>query len=130
MIPPLTSDCTRKKTRIHLLLPALFFTLLTASAPATLHALQPDNATGSHGNPGDYDKKLERMRKAYELFPLNEGLKRSLADAYANYGNLLINKRQYEQADENLLKAIELYPDDTAYSLSRGICNYFLKKYD
>jgi len=130
MIPAFTSACTRKKTRTHLLLPALLFSLLTAGYPATLHALQPDNASGSHGNPGDYDKKLERMRKAYELFPLNEGLKRNLADAYANYGNLLINKRQYEQADENLLKAIELYPDDTAYSLSRGICNYFLKKYD
>lgn len=113
-----------------LLLSLVLLTLLSSVIPPRLHALQPEVATDSHGTPGDYDKKLERMRKAYELFPLNEGLKRNLADAYANYGNLLINKRQYEQADENLLKAIELYPDDTTYSLSRGICNYFLKKYD
>jgi len=123
---PDTPACTRSCY----LLPVLLITLLTAIAPANLHALQPDSAIGSHGNPGDYDKKLERMRKAYELFPLNEGLRRNLADAYAGYGNVLIKKRQYEQADENLLKAIELYPDDASYSLSRGICNYFLKKYD
>jgi tetratricopeptide (TPR) repeat protein len=70
------------------------------------------------------------LRTAYQLFPLNEVLKHNLAEAYANYGNQLLNRRQYEQADDNYLKASELFPDEAVFALSRGICNYYLKKYD
>jgi len=108
----------------------LLLTLLTAGVPASLHAAQSGTAAATHGTPGDYDSRLERLRTAYQLFPLNEKLKRDLAEAYANYGNLLFNRRQYEQADENFLKASELYPDEATFALSRGICNYYLKKYD
>lgn len=108
----------------------LLFTLLTAVAPVSLHAVQSGNAPGTRGTPGDHDSRLERMRSTYQLFPLDKKLKRDLAEAYADYGNLLFNRRQYEQADENYLKASELYPDEAAFSLSRGICNYYLKKYD
>ena len=108
----------------------LLLTLLTAGIPANLHAEQPVSASAAHGNPGDYDIKLERLRTSYQLFPLNEKLKRDLAEAYANYGNLLLNRRQYEQADENFLKAAELYPDEAAFALQRGLCNYYLKRYD
>jgi tetratricopeptide (TPR) repeat protein len=124
----LTAALTASK--INRLLPLLLLTLLTIAAPAPLCAEQPENPSASHGNPGDYDKQLERMRSAYQLFPLNEKLKHDLAEAYGNYGNQLFNRRQYEQADENYLKAGELYPDETVFALSRGICNYYLKKYD
>jgi tetratricopeptide (TPR) repeat protein len=108
----------------------LLLAVLTVGTPANLLAAQPDSASSTHGNPGDYDKRLESLRTSYQLFPLNEKLKRELAESYANYGNLLFNRRQYEQADENYLKASELYPDEAAFALSRGICNYYLKKYD
>lgn len=79
---------------------------------------------------GEYEKGLEQLRRAYLLFPLNETLKRNLAEGYAAFGHQLLNQRHYEQADENLVKAMELYPDEPVYSLLRGICNYNLKKYD
>src|SRR6185369_11685262 len=101
-----------------------------AGTPANLHAIQSSNDPATHGNPGDFDKKLESLLTSYQLFPLNKALKRDLAEAYANYGNLFLNRRQYEQADENYLKAGELYPDEPLFALSRGICNYYLKKYD
>jgi len=64
------------------------------------------------------------------MFPLDEKLKRDLATAYANNGNLLFSRRQFEQADEYFIKAAELYPDEAAFALSRGLCNYYLKRYD
>jgi tetratricopeptide (TPR) repeat protein len=115
---------------VALLLGCLLLSLLTAAVPARLHAEMSGAASAAHGNPGDYDKQLERLRSAYQLFPLNDKLKYDLAQAYANYGNQLFSRRQYEQADEYFLKAAELYPDETAFALSRGICNYYLKKYD
>jgi tetratricopeptide (TPR) repeat protein len=116
--------------RVSYLLLTILLILLTAGIPANLHAEQPASASATHGNPGDYDKKLEKLRLSYQMFPYNEKLKRDLAEAYANYGNTLLNRRQYEQADENFLKAGELYPDETVFALSRGICNYYLKRYD
>jgi len=130
MIPFKMLQLRHTHLKINRLLGVLLFTLLTTSAPANLQAMQPGNDSANHGSPGDYDKLLERLRSSYQLFPLNEALKRELADAYANYGNLLFNRRQYEQADENFLKASELFPDETLFALSRGICNYYLKKYD
>ena len=108
----------------------LLLALLTVGFPAHLQAEQPVSASATHGSPGDYDKKLERLRTSYGMFPYNDKFKRDLAEAYANYGTLLFNRRQYEQADENFLKAAELYPDEAAFAQSRGICNYYLKRYD
>lgn len=108
----------------------LLLTLFISATPGYLHAEQAVKASDSHGNPGDYDKNLERLRSASQMYPFNEKLKRDLAEAYAHYGNHLFNRRQYEQADEYYLKAAELYPDEAAFALSRGICNYYLKKYD
>ena len=108
----------------------LLLPLLAAGAPARLHAGQSGAASSPHGTPGDFEKKLERLRASQQMFPLDEKLKRTLAEAYANYGSLLLNRRQYEQADEYFIKAGELFPDEAAFSLSRGICNYYLKRYD
>jgi len=130
MIPLKILQRSHTATKPSRLVGVLLLTLLTAGVPADLYAAQPDTAAATHGNPGDYDSRLERLRTAYQLFPLNEKLKRDLAEAYANYGNLLFNRRQYEQADENFLKASELYPDEATFALSRGVCNYYLKKYD
>lgn len=79
---------------------------------------------------GEYEKGIEQLRRAYLLFPLNETLKRNLAEGYAAYGHQFFKQKRFEQADENFLKAIELYPEEPTYALLRGICNYHLKKYD
>ena len=121
---------THAALKARLLFSLLVVILLTAAAPAALRAAQTANDSAPHGAPGDNEKRLERLRASYELFPLNEPLKRSLAEAYANSGNLLFNQRQFDQADANFLKASELYPDEASYSLPRGICNYYLKRYD
>lgn len=79
---------------------------------------------------GEYEKGIEQLRKAYLLFPLNITFKRNLAEAYAAHGHQHFKQKRYEQADENFIKAQELYPEEAGYSLLRGICNYHLKKYD
>jgi len=116
--------------KISILLPLLLLSLLMIAAPAALPAGQSEHAPAAHGDPGDYEKQLERLRSTFQLFPLDAKNRRNLAEAYANHGNRFFRLRQYEQADENYLKASELYPDEPAFALSRGICNYYLKRYD
>lgn len=79
---------------------------------------------------GEYEKGIEQLREAYLLFPLNPTFKRNLAEGYAAYGHDQYKQKRYEQADENYIKALELYPEEYGYALLRGICNYHLKKYD
>jgi tetratricopeptide (TPR) repeat protein len=79
---------------------------------------------------GEYEKGIEQLRGEYLLFPLNTALKRNLAEGYAVYGHHYFKQKRFEQADENFIKAQELFPEEAAYSLLRGICNYYLKKYD
>ncbi len=79
---------------------------------------------------GEFDKGLEQLRTAYLLFPLNETLKRNLAEGYAVVGHSFFKKLQYDKADEQYVKAMELYPEETNYALLRGICNYHLQKFD
>jgi len=113
------------------LFPPLVITLLVLlSVPPSLFAGPDETPQPSPRNSESYEKKLEQARKSYELFPLNEGLKRTLAEGYAAYGHILFKQKQYEQADEQLVKAIELYPDEPVYGLLRGICLFNMKKYD
>jgi hypothetical protein len=79
---------------------------------------------------GEYEKAIELLRETYLLFPLNIPSKRNLAEGYALFGHQHFKLKRYEQADENFIKAQELYPDEVDYALMRGISNYFLKKYD
>ena len=79
---------------------------------------------------GEYEKGLEQLQKDYLLFPLNKTFKRNLAEAYAASGHQYFKQKRYEQADENFIKAEELYPDEAKYALLRGISNYHLKRYD
>jgi tetratricopeptide (TPR) repeat protein len=115
---------------INCTLPILLFILFSVCAPANLHAVQSGTTPAFHGNPEDFDKKLEQLISAYKLHPRDENLRRNLAEAYATHANRLLIRKQYEQADEYFLKASELYPDEGSFALSRGICNYYLKKYD
>ena len=108
----------------------LFLALLVTAVPERLLAFPSGNPPGDHGTSADIEKRLERLQSSYNLFPLNETFKHDLAEAYASIGNRLLIKRQYERADENFTKALELYPDEPAFALPRGICNYYLKKYD
>lgn len=79
---------------------------------------------------GEYEKGIEQLREAYLLFPLNPVFKRNLAEGYAAFGHQHFKQKRYEQADENFIKAQELYPEEAGYALLRGISNYHLKKYD
>ena len=79
---------------------------------------------------GEYEKGIEQLREAYQLFPFNPTFKRSLAEGYAAFGNHQFKKKRFEQADESFNKVLELYPEDSGTILMRGICNYHLKKYD
>ncbi|MDD2734848.1 MAG: peptidase MA family metallohydrolase [Desulfuromonadaceae bacterium] len=79
---------------------------------------------------GEYEKGIEQLRKEYLLFPLKLAIKKNLAEAYAAFGHQFLKQKRYEQADENFIKAEELYPEEVKYLLLRGISNYYLKKYD
>jgi tetratricopeptide (TPR) repeat protein len=108
----------------------LFFALLATAIPDSLHAFPSGSTPGEHGASADFEKRLEKLQSSYNLFPLNETFKHDLAEAYASIGSKLLGQRQYERADENFTKALELYPDEAGFALPRGICNYYLKKYD
>jgi tetratricopeptide (TPR) repeat protein len=79
---------------------------------------------------GEYEKGLEQLQRTYHLFPLDQSIKRSLAEGYLAFGRQLLQKNQFEQADEIYVKGRELYPEDPRFMFLRGICNYQLKKYD
>jgi tetratricopeptide (TPR) repeat protein len=79
---------------------------------------------------GEFENVIEKLRLDYSLFPLNQNVKRNLAETYSAYGLQFFKQKQYEQADANFSKAVELYPEEATYAMLRGICNYHLKKYD
>src|SRR5689334_19453755 len=91
---------------------SLLFTL-----PAAISLAEPvDNDPAIHSSygrelmlRGEYEKGLEQLRSAYLLFPYNATLKRNLAEGYAAYGNQFFKMKRFEQADENFVKAAELY---------------------
>jgi Tfp pilus assembly protein PilF len=104
--------------------------LLLFLLPLHSHAQPADSPMPPHAASVDIDARIEKLRSAYSLFPLNGTFKRDLAEAYATYGFMFFKKRQFEQADEYFVKALDIYPEDTNYTLMRGICTYYLKKYD
>ncbi|MFA7059560.1 MAG: tetratricopeptide repeat protein [Pedobacter sp.] len=110
-----------------------FFCLFTSSVSAEPIDTDPV-INSSYGRElmlrGEYEKGLAQLRRAYQLFPLNDILKRNLAEGYAAHGHHFLKQNRYEQADENVVKAMELYPEEPTYALLRGVCNYHLKKYD
>lgn len=114
---------------------AIVVVLGCLSAPSGVPAAEDESVNHSgYGRElllrGEYEKGLEHLRRAYLLFPLNQTLKQNLAEAYAAYGQHFFKQKQFEEADGNFIKAMELYPEEPTYHLLRGICNYHLKKYD
>jgi tetratricopeptide (TPR) repeat protein len=114
---------------MYLLIPASMHTAAWA-APDGQNTSQLSSYAQELIRQGNFEKGLEQLSASYRLFPMNEQLKRSLAEGYAAYGHSLIKLKRFEQAEENYLKAAELYPDDPGFALLRGICTYRLKKYD
>jgi tetratricopeptide (TPR) repeat protein len=100
-----------------------------ASASENDQLVNGDSALRLIGG-GEYERGLEQLRRAYQLFPLNPANRHNLADGQIAYGRHLMKQKRYDQADESFVKAQELYPEDPSVSLLRGICNYFLKRYD
>ncbi|NVN93393.1 MAG: tetratricopeptide repeat protein [Desulfuromonadales bacterium] len=79
---------------------------------------------------GEYEKGLEQLQRTQQLYPLDQSIKRSLAEGYQAYGMQLLQKKQFEQADAIFARGRELYPEEPRFMLLRGICTYHLKKYD
>ncbi len=109
------------------LLTYLLYTISCSIAVATAaHCETAHSDQGSHARElvrqGNFEKGLEQLSSVYKFFPLNESLKRSLADGYASYGHTFLKQRHFEQADENFVKAAELYPDDPGFAFfARGL---------
>lgn len=113
----------------------LLVLLLVAGTPAILSALDSDPVVnGDNGlrliRNGEYERGLEHLQRSYRLFPLNPAYKRDLADGLIAYGRHLMKLKRFDLADENFVKAQDLYSDEPLLSLYRGICTYNLKKYD
>ena len=111
-----------------LVLSCLVFSPLHAAADDGNH--RPDGNAPARTSPEGIKQELEQLENSHRLFPLNEKITRDLASGYMAYGQQLLRQKHYEQADEIFLKAQELYPDDLSCALLRGICNYYLKRYD
>lgn len=123
---------TRKTSRSLFTVVGIFLLMTTAAASEPMDS-DPVMRSG-YGRElllrGEYEKGIEQLRSAYLLFPLNAIFRRNLAEGYAAYGHQHFKLKRYEQADDNFIKALELYPEEPGYALLRGICNYHLKKYD
>jgi len=109
--------------------------LFAAAAAAPLSALDNNPVVnGDNGlqliKNGEYEAGLEHLQRSYRLFPLNPVYKRDLADGLIAYGRHLLKLKRYDQADGKFVNAQELYPDEPLLSLYRGVCGYYLKKYD
>jgi len=111
-----------------IIIPAFVFCLFANSAPAASSGT--DRYDLMQVENGRYEEKIDKLSHDYRLFPLNLTLKNNLADTYRSYGLRLLKQKQYRKADENFVKALELYPDEAGFAMLRGICNYHLKKYD
>ena len=93
-------------------------------------AAEQGGSAPAPASPEEITTRLEQLENSHRLFPLNEKITHNLAGGYAAYGHRLLKQKHYEEADAAFLKAQELYPDDAAYALLRGVCNYHLKRYD
>lgn len=108
----------------------LFLLTIASAQPPGSESLSKSGGGLELVQRGEYEKGIELLLKDYNLFPLNLTFKRNLAEAYAAYGRKHFKQKNYEQADENFIKAEELYPEEVSYPLLRGISNYQLKRYD
>ena len=100
---------------------AVFLLLLAASLP--VHADDSPNYT-TQAN------ELDTLRRGHSLYPYDEGLKRSLSNAYAQIAQKEMKEGRYSEAAENFAQARELSPGSSDLGLMRGIALYLSKNYD
>lgn len=79
---------------------------------------------------GNHEDGLEQLLKCHELFPLDQSIRRTLAEGYHTAGLQLLRKKQFQQADQLFTRGRELYPFDPRFMFLRGLCSYQLKQYD
>lgn len=79
---------------------------------------------------GQYDKAIEELRAGFSLFPYNENLRHDLAQAYLSQAQRNMNLSRFPEAAENYAQARELYPDESRFTLMRGVALYFAKNFD
>jgi tetratricopeptide (TPR) repeat protein len=79
---------------------------------------------------GEYEKALDQLKKAFNLFPYNELIRKNLTTAYAALGKRQLERKQFDEAAENFDNARKLAPDNQEYGILRGIALYSAKRYD
>jgi tetratricopeptide (TPR) repeat protein len=79
---------------------------------------------------GDYEKAVEELGKAFNLFPYNESIRKNLTAAYAALGRQQLDRKQFDAAAENFDDARKLAPGNREYGILRGIALYMGKRYD
>lgn len=114
------------------LLPLLVTFLLCLAAPGLSSSDPSCNLNQAHAliERGEHENGLEQLRSCHELFPLDQSVRRSLAEGYHAVGLQFLRKKQYQQADQFFIRGRELYPFDPRFMFLRGLCTYQLKQYD
>jgi tetratricopeptide (TPR) repeat protein len=79
---------------------------------------------------GEYQKAVEQLQKAYNLFPLNPAIRENLIVAYGLLGRRQLESKQFTEAAASFERARELAPDNAEFWLGRGIALYGGKHYD
>lgn len=79
---------------------------------------------------GEYSKALDELKSGFSLFPYNETLRHDLATAYTLIAQRNLDLSRFAEAAECYAQARELYPDETSFTLMRGIALYFAKNFD
>lgn len=79
---------------------------------------------------GEYDKALDQLKEAFNLFPYNESIRKNLTAAYAAVGKKELERKEFDAAAENFDNARKLSPDNQEYGTLRGIALYLGKHYD
>jgi tetratricopeptide (TPR) repeat protein len=113
-------------------LPLLVPFLLCLAAPGLSSSDPSCNLNQAHAliEGGEHENGLEQLRICHELFPLDQSVRRSLAEGYHAVGLKFLRKKQYQQADQLFTRGRELYPFDPRFMFLRGLCTYQLKQYD
>jgi tetratricopeptide (TPR) repeat protein len=111
----------------------MFVTFLLCPAAPGLSSNDPScnqNQARAMIERGEYESGLAQLRSCHELFPLDQSVRRCLADGYHTVGLQLLRKKQYQQAGQLFTEGGELYPLDPRFMFLRGLCAYQLKQYD
>lgn len=81
-------------------------------------------------NRNEYEKALEQLQSAYNIFPYNDTIRKNLAVAYSFVGERQMGKNLFDDAAANFDRAHELVPENSGYLLQKGVALYWGKHYD